>query len=155
MGQSVNDTYEEKGLAYITGNLTGDIAGMYALGKARNIGEYKARANGVSKGSFLDDLRINNKSAYKDIMRNLKDLTRDNSVYLSSNGAGELKRLLNSNKNLRNLVNKINNLNLTEAEKAGLLNGKFKDADLEFSYQKYILRKNKEGKIPRDRWKAT
>ena len=29
-------------------------------------------------------------------MRNLKDLTRDNSVYLSSNGAGELKRLLNS-----------------------------------------------------------
>ena len=63
----MNDTYEEKGLAYITGNLTGDIAGMYALGKARNIGEYKARANGVSKGSFLDDLRINNKSAYKDI----------------------------------------------------------------------------------------
>ena len=38
---------------------------------------------------------------------------------------------------------------------ADLLNGKFKDADLESSYQKYILRKNKEGKIPRDRlnWK--
>jgi len=36
LGQSVNDTYEEKGLAYITGNLTGDIAGMYFLGKARN-----------------------------------------------------------------------------------------------------------------------
>ena len=38
---------------------------------------------------------------------------------------------------------------------ADLLNGKFKDADLESSYQKYILRKSKEGKIPRDRlnWK--
>lgn len=43
------------------------------------------------------------------------------------------------------------------SKKVELLNGKFKDAKLEADYEKYIKRKNKEGKTPRTRkdWKET
>jgi len=51
LGQSVNDTYEEKGLAYITGNLTGDIAGMYALGKLGKIDDKFAKL--ANKGNSM------------------------------------------------------------------------------------------------------
>ena len=71
MGQSVNDTYEEKGLAYITGNLTGDIAGMYALGKVGDLGK------GILDKK-LDGLNIRNR-----VLKNIEEsrLARESSNF--------------------------------------------------------------------------
>ncbi len=53
-------------------------------------------------------------------MANLKDLTRDNRVVLNSNGVGEIDKLINSNKNLRDLTKKIEKIEMTPAQKGSL-----------------------------------
>ena len=103
---------------------------------------FSARVKGVSKGSFLDTLRVQDKFTYKEAMANLKDLTRDNRVVLNSNGVGEIDKLINSNKNLRDLTKKIEKIEMTPAQKGSLAKlFAHGDTNIQKEVKNYLLRK--------------
>ena len=79
-----------------------------------------ARTKGISKGGFLDTLRVQDKFTYKEAMSNLRDLTRDRRIVLNSNGVGEIDKIINSSKNLRDIVKKIDRIDLSGADKRAL-----------------------------------
>lgn len=98
------------------------IGGLLAYGNRKNIAgavsKADAKLKGVHKGSFLDEMRLTNKSEYKRLMANLSDVTKDKKVYMSCFGAGTFEQIYKSNKNLREVTKILDNCKFTDLEKA-------------------------------------
>ena len=121
------------------------IVGHGKTAKA-GIENFSARAQGVSKGSFLDALRVNDNAAYKKAMANLRELTYDKSVVLSCNGVGEIDKLFKNNKSLRGFIQKLNKMEVTKSQKAEIYNIFIdEDFDLQKKMKEYIECGSMEG----------
>lgn len=104
----------------------GLMAAVTVVGHAKTIkgtySEVSAKVKGVSKGSFLDDLRVKDKVTYKKVVNNLSEVTRVKTPALSCNGVKGIEDLVESNKGFRKVVKNLEKCNLTKSQKGSVTN---------------------------------
>lgn len=113
---------EKMGLPPWIGLLAYQGARIGHMGVSKYGGTVSARLKGVKSGTLLDTLRLENPKAYKNVMGNFEDLTKSKSQFAGTFGAGEFQKVLDSNKNLTETVQKLNKLGLENGEATKITN---------------------------------